>query len=200
MLETTVDHLEHSVLPAAREYEAAEKDLTNAKQDDQCLAKRNAKRKASDLAVALDGLTDRCKNELHLTLTQVRDGVSELCLWPCFGAPRAGTWLRVRGVANAYKHQNLRDQELPITSDRDVLVVGLGWGLDAWGVGKWGGAAEVLVQQKDGSKKKFMGDAVVAIAAWFKFLHQHGATLPSGPITILGQQVHPQHCREENER
>ena len=193
MLEEAVDHLEHNVLLAAREYEAAEEDLTNAKQDDQDLAKRNAKRKASDLAVALDGLTDRCANELPLSLTQVRDRVSELCLWPGSEAPRDGTWLRIRAIANAYKHQNLRDQALPITSDRDVLVVGLGWGLDSWGVGKWGGTDEVLIQQKDGTKRKFMGDAVVAIAAWFKFLGQHDAVLPPGPITIFSQQVHPQH-------
>ena len=191
MLEEAVGHLEHCVLPAAREYEAAEKDLTNAKQDDQVLAKRNAKRKASDLAIALDGLTDRCANELHFPLTEVRDRLSGLCLWPGSGAPRDGTWLRVRAVANAYKHQNLSDQALPITSDRDVLVVGLGWDLDGWGVGKWGGGDEVLVQQKDGTKYKFMGDAVVAIAAWFKFLGQHGATLSLDPVNILGQQVHP---------
>ncbi len=31
------------------------------------------------------------------------------------------------------------DSRLPITSDDDVLVVGLGYGLDGFGVGKYGG-------------------------------------------------------------
>jgi hypothetical protein len=35
----------------------------------------------------------------------------------------------VRGVAKAYKHENLTDLTLRITSDADILVVGLGLGL-----------------------------------------------------------------------
>lgn len=61
----------------------------------------------------------------------------------------------MRGVANAYKHQNLSDPTLPITSDADVLVVGLGYGLD--GVGKFGGV-EVIVRESAGPSLKFLGD------------------------------------------
>jgi len=50
--------------------------------------------------------------------------------------PRVGALERVRGVANAYKHQNLNDPKLPISSDADVLVVGSGYGVDGYGVGK----------------------------------------------------------------
>ena len=164
MLEAAVDHLEHNVLPAAGEYEAAEKNLSSTKQGDQSPAARNAKRKASDLATALNGLTDRCDIELGLSKTAIGDAVSKLCLWPSSGAARDGAWARIRGVATVYKHHVLTNQALPISSDGDVLVVGLGYGLDGFSVGKFGGAPAVLVQEKDGTKYKFMGDVVVARA------------------------------------
>jgi hypothetical protein len=58
--------------------------------------------------------------------------------------------------------------------EADVLVVGLGWGLDGWGVGKYGGV-EVLVREHDGTKYKMLRDAPVSIAAWFKLLDEHNA-------------------------
>jgi hypothetical protein len=96
----------------------------------------------------------------------------------------------VRGVANAYKHQDLNDPTLPITSDAEVLVIGLGYGLDGFGVGKRGGV-EVLVHETGGDKFKFLGDVPTAIAAWFEFLAVNGATLPAGPHQCCNLQVHP---------
>ena len=195
MLESAVDHLIYNTLPSAADYGAAEEALSRAyNQRPQPATSeghaRLAKRRAAELAIAIDGLADRCKQELALSLTQIRGDVSALCTWPGTGAARAGCLERVRGVANAYKHQNLSDPTLPIASDADILVVGLGYGLDGYSVGKFSGV-EVLVQEKTGNTWKFLGDAPVAIAAWFRFLSSKGAILPIGPFRVCGLQVHP---------
>ena len=193
MLSRTVDHLIHNVLDAAADYAVAEQELTAAYNTDRTpaaweAAARRAKRRAAELAIAIDGLTDRCSGELGASKTNIRNAVSALCLWPGSGAPRLGSHDRVRGVANAYKHENLSDPNLPIASEADVLVVGLGYGLDGYGVGKFGGV-EVLVREHGGTMYKFLGDAPIAIAAWFKFLATQGAGLPPGPYTVCGLQV-----------
>jgi hypothetical protein len=195
VLDDAVDHLRHNVLAAAADYETAERDLSRAYEADKTPASwepaaRTAKRRAAELAIAIDGLADRCTLETGLSLTDIRSQVSALCLWPGSGAPRIGALARVMGVANAYKHQNLSNPALPITSDADVLVIGLGYGLDGWGVGKMGGV-EVLVRETSGTSFKFLGDAPVVIAAWFRFLRQHGAVLPAGPYVAFGLQLYP---------
>jgi hypothetical protein len=84
----------------------------------------------------------------------------------------------------------LTDPTLPITSDNDVLVVALGYGLDGYGVGKFDGE-EVIIGDKNGQSWTFLGDAPAAIAAWFRFLDSHNATLPNGPYHVSGLKVHP---------
>lgn len=198
MLHRTVEHLIHNVLPSAADYSAAEAELTQAYRANAApamweTAARTAKRQAANLAIAIDGLTDRCLTELVVcktTKTTIRASVAALCLWPGTELARPECIERVRGVANAYKHENLHDQTLPITSASDVLVVGLGYGLDSYGVGK-SGSVEVIVCDKSGKQWKFLGDAPVAVAAWFRFLSGHGALLPSGPHHVCGLQVHP---------
>jgi hypothetical protein len=69
-------------------------------------------------------------------------------------------------------------------------VVGLGYGLDGYRVGKFGGV-EVLVRDKTATSWKFLGDTPVAIAAWFRCLGAHGAVLPAGPYYVCSQVVHP---------
>jgi hypothetical protein len=196
MLETTVDHLVHNVLAAAADYYAAEQALTQAYSSDPVpasweAAARTAKRRAADVAIAIDGLTDRCATELTRSKTRIRTDISALCLWPGSSADRLGAHNRVRGVAQAYKHQDLTDPTLPIASNNEVLAVGSGWGMDGYGVGKYGGVPEVLVHETGGDRFKFLGDVPTAIAAWFKFLAANGATLPTGPIQVGNLQVHP---------
>jgi hypothetical protein len=195
LLDDAVDHLIHYVLPAAADYNAAEQALSDAYRADPTpagweAAARTAKRRAAELAIAIDGLTDRCMVELGLSNTAIRQAIAVLCFWPGTTNLRVGAHDRVRGVANAYKHQNLRDQTLPISSDADILVVGAGWGIDGFGVGKHGGV-EVLVQERGGNIRKFLGDAPTAISAWFAYLAANGATLPAGPYVICGIQVYP---------
>ena len=195
-LEATLDHHLHYDLAAAADYPAAEQALTQAYNSDPTpaaweLAARTAKRRAAEVAVAIDGLTDRCATELARSKSNIRTDISALCLWPSSSAARLGAHDRVRGVANAYKHQDLNDPTLPIASNNDVLTVGSGWGMDGWGVGKDGGVPEVLVHETGGDQFKFLGDVPIAICAWFKLLAANGAALPAGPIQVCGLQVHP---------
>lgn len=160
MLASAVDHLIHNVLPAAADYAAAERELTAAFKADQdpsawAKAARKAKRRAAELAIAVDGLTDRVHSELGVSKTSIRNDVAKLCYWPRSQNLRTGAHDRVRAVAITYKHQNLSDPRLPIASEADVLAVGLGYGLDGFGVGKYGGV-EVLVRQRDGDIRKFL--------------------------------------------
>jgi hypothetical protein len=196
MLTNAVDHLIYNVLPAAAGYEAAEQELTVAYLAD-CTptswedAGREAKRHAAQLATAIDGRNDRCMAELGLSKTRIRSNISALCTWPGGGALRDGALERVRAVTNAYKHFQLDDRTLPIWSEEDVLIVGMGFGEEAFGAGK-PGIVEVVVREKDDTEFKFMADAPVVICAWFKFLSKHGAVIGSGPYSVCGLQVHPE--------
>jgi hypothetical protein len=195
----TVDHLIRNVLPAADDYNAAERALLVAVAADPTpaaweAAGWDAKRQAGNLAIAIDGLTDRCAIDLGRSgrgaLVAIRSEVAKLCVWPGTNLERAGCIERIRGVANAYKHANLKDRTLPIASDKDVLAVATPYGIDAWGVGKYGGMT-VLVRESDGKLRKFLADAPTAVAAWMRFLSGHGAMFPAGPYIVCGLQVYP---------
>lgn len=194
-LKDTTFHLLNNILSAASDYELAEQALSRAYEENALpsyweSAARHAKRRAAELAIAIDGLTDRAARETGLSKTEIRKRIATLCHWPGTTNPRPGSSERVRGVANAYKHQNLSDPTLPIASDADVLVVSLGYGLDGYGVGKFGGV-EVIVRETAGASWKFLGDAPTTIAAWFQFLVAQGAALPAGPYLVSNMQVHP---------
>jgi len=195
LLDVAVDHLIHNVLPAAADYEAAENALSLAYAEDPTpdrweAAARLTKRRAAELAIAIDGLTDRSEIDLGGTKGQIRNLVAALCNWPGTSAGRPDCLERVRGVANAYKHANLNDPNLPISSEADVLVVSTGFGVDAYGAGKFGGV-EVILRDKAGTSWKFLADAPVALVGWFRFLQAQGAALPSGPYKVCNLQVHP---------
>jgi hypothetical protein len=192
MLKPTVDHLIANVIPAARDYNDAEVALTaalSAANGDQskCQAEcETAKRRAAEAAVALDGLADRAARALGTTPNAVRAQVAPLSA--ISGAVRQGCVDRVCAVANVYKHDVLTDPKHPIRSDADVLVVGAGYGIDAWGMGKYGGI-EVMVHQTDGQQRKFLADVPYTVAGWFVFLKQHGAPLPPDTFTVCGLPV-----------
>jgi len=196
ILKNTLDHLTTNVLAAAAEYQAAEylaaEDALSRAHgagtwDEEATT---VKRKAAELAVAIDGLSDRASLECHSDINNIRAGVSVLCVWPGSSSVRPEAFERIHGVANAYKHSKLNKPTHVINSFDDVLAVGLGYGLDGYGVGKYGGV-EVLVRDKSGTLWKFLGDAPTVINAWFHFLGNSGAALPSGPYRVCGLQVHP---------
>ncbi|MBN9029105.1 MAG: hypothetical protein J0I23_04810 [Rhizobiales bacterium] len=166
--------LDH-VVPAHEEYLVAEQNLSTEHslgawaEEPATRAALSAIRHASNLAISIDGLGDRAALSLGLSRREILDNVQPLCLFKPEGVERRGCIERIRGVANAYKHDRLSDQSLPITSSEDVLVVGLGYGLDGFGIGKMG-APEVIVRMKDGIKRKFLGDARCAMNGWRTFL------------------------------
>jgi hypothetical protein len=118
----------------------------------------------------------------------VRSRVAALCILG--GVHRDGALERVSGAANAYKHGQLNDKRHPITSDGDILAVGAGFGVDGFGIGKFGGV-EVMLMLKDGTQRKFLGDVPYSIAGWLSFLKSNGATLPHPPIVVCARDVSP---------
>jgi hypothetical protein len=190
-LAKTVDHMLNHVLPAVAEYEAAEANLSAAHASGNWEKEaNNARRKASELAVAVDGLTDRANRELGIQLESIRAEVSALCTWPGSTALRNEAFERVYGVANAYKHSTLTKKSHVLNSFEDVLAVGRGFGTDAFGIGKYSGV-EVLVRDKSGQMRVFSADAATVVSAWFRFLSAKGATLPAQSFTVCGVVVHP---------
>jgi hypothetical protein len=194
LLQSTLDHLMTNVLPAAEEYWASERQLSDAYLADANpthwkAAADRAKRMASNLAVAIDGLTDRAANATGIQKKEIREQVAKSCIWPGGSQPRTDALERVRAIANAYKHQKLSDKTLPISSDEDVFALGVGWGKDGFGVGKFG-SVEVFITDKNGNSWKFLGDAPVSISAWFRFLKSHGVSLPVQPVQLFNVTVH----------
>lgn len=187
MLARTTAHLIENVLPAARDYLAAEDELSAAHLHSQQMAQPNsdaaqrAKRRAAEVAIAIDGLADRAATALNLTPDEVRAQVATVCAIK--DVPRPGCIARVCAVANAYKHDGPLRAKHPIVSSDDILATGLGYGLDGYGVGKYSGV-EVFVTQKDGTSWKMLGDVPWAIAGWLAFLTRHGARLPDRVYTV----------------
>jgi hypothetical protein len=191
ILADTLNHLTNNVLAAAWEYQAAENALSQAHRTGSWEEEATtAKRKAAELAVAIDGLSDRASLESNSAIEKIRESVSALCFWPGSSTIRQEAFERVHGVANAYKHAKLSKATHVIHSFEDVLVVGLGFGLDGYGVGKYSGV-EVLVRDKSGKSWKFLGDAPTVVSAWFRYLRNSGATVPGGTYYVYGIQVHP---------
>ena len=196
MLENTVSHLIHNIMPSAADYETAEDALSLAYAADPTPAEweaaaRQAKRRAAELAIAIDGLTDRCAGELACSKNGIRSLVAKLCIWPGTNFDRTDCTERIRGVANAYKHGTLSDPRLPIASEEDVLAVCTLYGMDVYGAGKYGGIPEVIVRDTSGGQWKFLADVPVAIAAWMRFLIGHGAIFPLGSYRVCGVEAHP---------
>ena len=192
MLSETFNHLLNNVLPAAHDYERAEGDLTAAFARDGdpqswIVEGQQAKRRAAEVAIAIDGLADRAASALGLTPDEVRTRVGQCCIVGT--AHRAGCIDRVCAVANAYKHAGPLRAKHPIASESDVLATGAGYGIDAFGVGKYSGV-EVLVNQRDGTVRKFLADVPWSIAGWFQFLTDQGAAIPAQDYIVCNLRVH----------
>lgn len=191
MLTKVVEHLLNNVIPAARDYEQAEESLSLAfrnNSDPSSWAEQgqHAKRRAAEVAIAIDGLADRAAAALSSTTDAVRALVQSRSA--IGGTARAGCIDRVCAVANAYKHAGPLNAKHPILSESDVLAAGAGYGIDGYGIGKYGGV-EVSVNQKDGTVKKFLGDVPWSIAGWFQFLTDNGASIGVTDQFVCGMQV-----------
>jgi len=191
MLESALNHLLTNVLPAAQDYDHAENELSaafarNADHANWATAGQRAKRRAAEVAVAIDGLADRAANDLGITPDNVRNAVVPYCTIDCVA--RAGSIKRVCAVANAYKHAGPLRGKHPVASETDILATGAGYGIDGYGIGKFGGV-EVLVTERDGTVRKFLGDVPWAIAGWFQFLAVQGVALPPDEYRVCGLWV-----------
>ena len=188
----TSQHLLTKVLPAVVDYETAETQLSEAHNRDSDPGSwetqgQAAKRRAMELAIAIDGLADRAALELGTPKKDVRSNVQALCAYAS-GSVRDGCLDRVRAVAVAYRHDNVDDPSLPIKSEDDILSLGLGYGLDGYGVGKFSGV-EVLVRETNGPTYKFAGDAPIAIAGWLRYLAANGVPVTAAPERICGLEM-----------
>jgi hypothetical protein len=72
MLKSALNHLLTNVLPAAQDYDRAENELSAAFTQNPdpvrwATAGQHAKRRAAEVAVAIDGLADRAANDLGIT-------------------------------------------------------------------------------------------------------------------------------------
>jgi hypothetical protein len=193
VLDSVLNHLLHNVLPAARDYEAAEEQLSLAfKQNPDPTSweqpGQQAKRRAAEVAIAIDGLVDRAAEALGLSKEKIREQVANRCSIVGVSIPRPECIGRIRAVANAYKHAVLRDKTLPITSENDVLATGRGYGVDGYGLGKMSGV-EVLVHQKDGKTRIFLADVQWSIAGWFQFLADQKVVLPPQEYVVYKRIV-----------
>lgn len=129
------------VLPAFRDFKAADLAMDDVlrKQgpdtDDVAQAKLSVLRQASNCAIAIDGLRDRWAKEIGLKRKDIDSLVAPFCTFED-GSMRADCLKRIRGTANAFKHAVVDDPDLPIASEDGVVVLGRGFGLDGFGVGK----------------------------------------------------------------
>jgi hypothetical protein len=85
VLTNTLNHLMTNVLPAARDYAQAENELSRAfgRNNDPNAWEgegQHAKRRAAEIAIAIDGLADRAASALGLTPEQVRQQVASGCI------------------------------------------------------------------------------------------------------------------------
>jgi hypothetical protein len=195
MLESVVDRLICDVMADVAEYEDAETALSLAYAADQRplsweRAARNAWRKACHLAIGIEGLNDRAAIDLGRGIRHIRLDIRARCQLPG-GSPRPISAALIRAVADAYKHQDLTKFRHPIASDRDIVSVEQDFGAGDFGAGKWNGAPEVVIRDTAGQKWKFMAEAPIVIAAWFRFLSDHGAALPCLPYTVCNVLVYP---------
>lgn len=182
MTSRTLDHLIRMVLPAAAEYFAMEEGAV-----DVCGNPDAVLRKAYETSIALDGLVDRASTEFSLSKREVIDAVDPGCKFP-IGAQRPGCIERIRAVANAYKHADLNDKSLPLTSDKDVFFYGAGFGVDGYGVGKSGGM-ETLMRDKAEHVWKFLGDVPCAVYGWVAFLRGRGVPMPGVKHTVCNLEI-----------
>jgi hypothetical protein len=82
MLTETLNHLLNNVLPAARDYERSEEELPaafgrNADARSWVMEGQQAKRRAAEVAIAIDGLADRAASALGLMPDEVRKQVGQ---------------------------------------------------------------------------------------------------------------------------
>lgn len=177
---STKHHLLTDVLKAVADYEIAELSLSKGYSQTQPAElwqplAEEAKRRAAQAAVSIDGLVDRFALEFGISKTGTRIRIEEYCSKNLL---RPGALGRIAAVANAYKHLRLDDERHPIKSWNDVLVVGAGFGEDQFGVGKLGGVEVLIKASETGETFKFLGDVPSVLQAFVWLLQTQKQKCP----------------------
>ena len=189
-----VKHLVEDVLPRVREYVEAENRLTEAfirhRSEEHCAAEiADARRKASDLAVAIDGLADRCERDHMMSRPEALVAVRPLCsYWD--GGGTCPALDVIRAVAVGYKHFSIRDQSLGISTYEQVQARSTGFGQGGFGLGKFGGVPETTVTYNEGDRlEKFLSVVPAALRGWTRFLHSQGVEIPFESMEVFGIEI-----------
>jgi hypothetical protein len=180
-----LDHIATVIRPALRKYLAAEKSLTDAlasKDADAIATARQDVMLAARQAVhVLHHLSDFVLKEPSPTLTfanieDVRSEVEAKCVFGRTNTPVADVGL-LRDVADAFKHHRPDRRSATVRASSDVVSVSIGWDEARWEEGKWDSPEQVIVTQKDGSKRALSSVLQNVFDAWMTLLGQ-----PLSPI------------------
>lgn len=184
-------HFERVVLPALREYRAAENDLTAAAKLDaqaRALVRGIAERRARTAAIELHHLGDVVfKNPApqprpaHKNPREARDWAETYCTRSRGPLPDRDINL-LSAIADAYKHWELNDPVREIRAASAVEVASRGYGQGRFGEGKYGSVEQVLVFLQDGTVRPLATVLQNVTDAW-----RRGFGWPLPPISDFSE-------------
>jgi hypothetical protein len=184
------EHLERVVLPALRDYWAAEADLTSAalnRPGEVHAAREEAMRRARTAAIELHHLCDVALKATDPSLPafanmeEVRAAVGAECLAMRTSRLTADVPL-LRDVAEAFKHHELDRKNARVTGADTVVACQTGYGTLGYGEGKYGGIDQVVVTDKAGGQRALSSVLQNVADAWRRVI---GRSLP--PINDFAQ-------------
>ena len=183
---TAAEYFENFVLPSAREYCEAEDALTQAASknfptDSLELA---ARRKAANAAYAAWHMADWMWEQMtavaktNIGVTSLNDYRKQLEKTHCEylrTGKNCDDFNLLGSVADAFKHFKLRNKNREVDSADAIEGLSSGWSEVRWGEGKWGGAPQVMITQRDKSMRAFSAVLQNSVDMWRRAL---GLPLP----------------------
>jgi hypothetical protein len=183
---TPLEHFRNFVLPAVRDYYAAERDLTEAAVAERATtdAEALAMRRAAEAAKVTWHLADWMWENFS-PAEQAATGAHGLagyrkiieqanCEYLRTGTPCQDFNL-LGAVADAFKHYRIKNPLREIQSADAIGGLSTGFGEGRFGEGKFGGVAQVMIVQQDGSKRAFSAVVQNSVDMWRRVL---GLPLP----------------------
>jgi hypothetical protein len=179
-MQKIIDHLDHVVRPAIREYFAADKalDVANASGDQAAIdaARIELMRKARTAAVELNHLTDFVLHNqtppmAYADLPAIRTAIRSVCVFGRGTVAVEDTDL-LRDAADALKHSVLNRPSSDVASGSAIVSLSNGYGEMRYEEQKHGGAEEVTVRTKNGNKYALRWIVHNSYDAWMTVLGQ----------------------------
>lgn len=179
-MQPILHHIATVVRPAVRNYQAAEKMLTDALQSGDtntvCTAREKVMLAARQAVDVLHHLSDFVLKEPSPSLAfaeikEVRSAVEAQCVFLRTAQPVADVGL-LRDVADAFKHHRPDRPSATVHTSSDVVPLSIGWGQARWGEGKMGGVEHVIITTKDGDKRALSSVLQNVFDAWMRLLGQ----------------------------